>query len=474
MSDTPAPRRAKNGSNAMERYSADQVRRARALLGRLTGARQAARFYPPGHPAFDLDIAKLETIARSYLDEDVPIQLGFVDGEILLGEQLLAEESVTHARLTEELAALGVGSLTIEPGATADEIGAAMRVLGMDADALAREGGLAEVVAGLELPHVTIGAMRIVERERADRFRLPASARAAFRESVALVHDLDRVVDGDAEVDSDAIDAAVRSLVDNVLNNRDAMVQLAGVRNHDEYTYQHSANVAALSLALGSMISTDEDFLASLGVGALLHDVGKLSVDREIINKSGALTPDEWAQMRRHPVEGAEVVSSLPGIDQGAVVVIAEHHMRYDGAGYPQRRTPHPQHLQSRIVAVADAYDAMTSRRSYSAARLPDEAMALLVDSAGTATDPALVRLFVRLMGVYPPRSIVQLADGEIGIVIAANATEPARPVVRVVSSASGEVVEPVDIDLSEDRERSIRACLDPRSVNIDVDTYLT
>lgn len=456
------------------RYSTEQLRRARELMGRLAGGRRAARFYPPGHPDFDLAIEKLEEIVRTYHDEGAPIQLGFVDGEILLGEQLLTEESITHAAFTTEIAELGVGSITISPGVSAGELARAMKLIGMDPPVLAAAGGLTEAVRLNAFVHMGIGSMRIVERDRSDKFTMPASARAAYRSSVSLVHEFDDVASGDAEIDPQKVDAAVRALIENVLSSRDAMVQLAGVRNHDEYTYQHSANVAALSLAIGSMISTDPGFLGNLGVGALLHDVGKLAVERAIINKVGPLDPAEWAQMRRHPVDGAEIVSALPGVDKAAVVAVVEHHMRYDGAGYPPRSPARKQHLVSRIVAVADTYDAMTSRRSYSAARLPDEAMGLLVQNAGSALDPVIVRLFVRLMGIYPPRSIVRLSGGEIAIVMTANPQEPARPLVRVVAAPSGVVIDAADIDLATTPELSVTACLDPRTVNIDVDAYVT
>jgi len=460
-------------SVAPQRYTPEQIRRARELIGRLMGIRRAAKFYPAGHPALDTAVAEFEAVVSLYLNERAEVELGFVQGEILLGEQLLTEESVSYAQLTSELTELGVGSITISPGVTAGELARAMKILGLDAPALAAAGGLAAVVAQNEFTHLSIGSMRTVERERNDHFTMPASARAAYRSAIALIRDLEEVVSGDAEADPFKIDAAVRALIENVMSNRHAMLQLAGVRDHDEYTYQHSANVAALSLSLGSMISTERVFMGNLGVGALLHDVGKLSVEKAIINKAGSLTPEEWEKMRRHPVDGAEIVSAIPGVDKAAVVAVVEHHMRFDNAGYPSRTPARRQHLVSRIVAVADSYDAMTSRRSYSAARLPDEAMSLMVQNAGTSLDPVLVRLFVRLMGVYPPRSLVRLAGGEIAIVIQANAESPSRPVVRIVAAPSGDLITATDVDLSTTLELSVQACLDPRTVDIDVDAYV-
>ena len=176
--------------------------------------------------------------------------------------------------------------------------------------------------------------------------------------------------------------------------------------------------------------------------------------------------------MRQHPLLGAEMVAQMPSLDRAVIVPILEHHMRWDGSGYPSRTPRRKQHLASRIVAVADSYDAMTSRRSYSAARVQNQAVELLVESAGTSLDPSLVQLFVRMMGAYPPRSVVTLSDGSIGVVVAPS-DDAYRPLVRVLTNGSGHFVTPVDVLLSERHDLTIRGLIDPRQLNIDIDDYL-
>jgi len=287
------------------------------------------------------------------------------------------------------------------------------------------------------------------------------------------MREMDRLFRSGHPVSATRVKGVVRSLVDNVLSNRYAMLQLTGLKNYDEYTFYHSANVAILSLALGSCITNDYRFLSSLGAGALLHDIGKMAVALDVLNKPGPLTPDEWANVRQHPVSGAEMTALLPGIDKAAIVVILEHHMRWDATGYPARTPRRKQHLASRIVAVADSYDAMTSRRSYSAARVQDEAMLLLAKSAGSALDPVLVRLFVTLMGLYPPRSVVRLSDGSVAIVLLPADADPMRPKVRIITAPDGEFVTPSDVELVERADLSVSGCLDPRLLNIEVDDYV-
>jgi HD-GYP domain-containing protein (c-di-GMP phosphodiesterase class II) len=360
---------------------------------------------------------------------------------------------------------------------TSQELGRAVAILASDAKEVQAADGVEHMVTEARIPHIQVGAVRMMYGEggalEGEEGEPQSDSRTAFTNAVSLMREMDALLHSNHQVSSAKVKGVVRSLVDNVLTNRYAMLQLTGLKNYDEYTFYHSANVAILSLALGSCITHDYRFLSSLGVGALLHDIGKLTVDLSILNKPGPLTPEEWASVRQHPVTGSEMTALLPGVDKAAIVTILEHHMRWDATGYPTRTPRRKQHLASRIVAVADSYDAMTSRRSYSAARVQDEAMLLLAKSAGTSLDPALVRLFVGLMGLYPPRSAVRLSDGSVGIVLAPGEDDPLRPVVRRIADPDGGFVTPEDIDLLHTPELSVKACLDPRLLNIEVDDYV-
>ncbi len=470
---SPVQPTAAGAADGFARYSNTQLRRARELLSRLYAARRAARFYPMDHPAALDSVGALADTAAAYHAEGVDVHLSFYEGEILLGEQLLTEESVLFDQLVRDMTALGVGSLVIRRGVTSEEYARILTILASDIATIDHAGGIEAIMRTLALDHIDLGAVLMVERVQRQQGDLEEEGKATYGSAVSLLREIDRLMKVNRSVSAGKVKGVVRSMVDNVLTNRYAMLHLTGLKNYDEYTFYHSANVAILSLALGSAVSTDYRFLSSLGVGALLHDIGKLSVDLDILNKPGALTPEEWANVRLHPVIGAQTVAQLPGVDKASVVTILEHHMRFDSTGYPTRIPPRRQHLASRIVAIADSYDAMTSKRSYSAARVQDEAMEMLVKSAGSSLDPGLVRLFVRLMGVYPPRSVVRLSGGEVGIVISPSPSDPLRPVVRVIATPHGDFIEPADIDLTTQEQLSVRSCIDPRLLNIDVDDYL-
>lgn len=454
-------------------YSSKQMRRAREVLSRIYAMRRVVRMFPLDNPVVSESVVSLMDSVTSFHNEGVDVHFAFFEGEILLGEQILTEESVMFDQLVRDLASVGIGSLSIKRGVTPEELGRAVALMAMETDEVESAGGMARLIADAHLDHIDLGEVRIIEKAEEVTGDPAEEARTAYNGAVSLLREMDRLLRTNRSMSAGKVKGAVRSLVDNVLSNRDAMLQLTGLKDYDEYTFYHSANVAILSLALGSMVTTNYRFLSSLGVGALLHDLGKLAVDLEILNKPGALSPEEWAHMRLHPVHGAQMSSTLPGVDKAALVTILEHHMRFDGSGYPKRNQWRKQHLASRIVAVADSYDAMTSRRSYSAARVQDEAMLMLARSAGSSLDPGLIRLFITLMGVYPPRSAIRLSTGEYAIVLAANRSDPVRPKIRIIADPDGHLIEPMDVDLEAVEEIAVRGCIDPRMMNIQVEDFV-
>ncbi|MEI7813363.1 MAG: HD-GYP domain-containing protein [Coriobacteriia bacterium] len=455
------------------RYSAAQVRGARKVLTRLSALRRAARYYSMDHPAVAEAVTQFGDTIHIYHDEEVDLQLAFFETEILLGSQILAEESMFFDQLNRDMGALGIGSIVIRVGISPAELMRAARILAADVETAQAAGGVSKMAAEANLPHVQFARVQVLAVTTEDESDQPmATPREAMGNALSLLRETDLLLQSNQLVSAARVNSVVRSLVDNALANRYAMLQLTALRDYDEYTFFHSANVAAIALALGAGVSEDRRFLSSLGVGALLHDIGKLSISPAVLKKPGPLTPTEWEEIRQHPVAGAEIISQLPGLDKSAIVTILEHHMRYDGTGYPLRVPPKAQHLCSRIVAIADAYDAMTSQRSYSAARVEDDAMLNIVQGSGTAFDPELVRMFVVLMGAYPPRSVVRLSTGQIAIVLAAGATDLARPTVRIVATSNGEIVTPQDLVLEDAPDVSVIACLDSQLLNIDVDDY--
>lgn len=225
----------------------------------------------------------------------------------------------------------------------------------------------------------------------------------------------------------------VDQCVDSLLRNDDALLWLTKLKHKDEYTAEHSINVSILSAALGKQLGMLEGEIRTLGLCGLLHDVGKVKIPDLILMKPGALEPEEYAEMRNHCNHGRDILMSMPRVVHAAVDVAYNHHERLDGKGYPRGlmadQIPH----LAKIVAIVDTYDAITSARVYDRARSSMEALEIIYRMRGTQFDTDLANVFIRMIGIYPPGSIVEMTNGEVGIVVAANPRNKRRPKVILV-----------------------------------------
>jgi HD-GYP domain-containing protein (c-di-GMP phosphodiesterase class II) len=251
----------------------------------------------------------------------------------------------------------------------------------------------------------------------------------------------------------------------------DAFLALADLASADQYTLQHSVDVTVLGLLVARRLFNEsgrridylgeraftkvEQALTRLGLGLLLHDIGKLAIPREILHKAGPLTTPEWELIRQHPQFGLEMLSSdLIGPTSKAVV--RSHHERWDGSGYPDGRRSTKTHQFARIAAVADVFDAVTSERPYSKRATQAVGVATIVAGTGTSFDPEVVEVFRRVIVPYPPGSQIVLDDGRSGVVVSVPPGQIDRPLVRIGFAADGRAIEPFEIDLAKDRNASL------------------
>lgn len=284
---------------------------------------------------------------------------------------------------------------------------------------------------------------------------LPAEGTVRVNDRALAVSDLDmRPMSGLRKSYGDSLDALrgvrdtrtlqlgeVLSVVDGFIagsgGDPGSSLIMATVHNHDEITYYHSVNVCLLSMALGRFIGLSTDQTRLLGLSALLHDVGRVVVDEAALQRDGRLSNEDWAQVRLHPQEGALAIMAASGPGQELAAAVAlEHHVRMDGGGYPSLEGRRPA-LFSRLVAIIDAYDAITSHRPYRPARTPNEALRVLLEGAGTIHDPDLLRLFIEMMGHYPPGSLLRLPGGEVAMVVPGEDEAVAAVVVREADGGS-------------------------------------
>ncbi|MBI5345071.1 MAG: HD-GYP domain-containing protein, partial [Deltaproteobacteria bacterium] len=253
------------------------------------------------------------------------------------------------------------------------------------------------------------------------------------------------------------VNATVEKMIDSIFHNRDAITSLTRLKSADDYTFAHCVNVCILSVAVGRHIGFDRRSLQDLGVGAILHDIGKTLVPEEILKKPGALTKDEFDVMKRHVELGGNLLADTREIKTESMHVVMQHHERYGGLGYPGGIPGKEIHLYARVAAVADVYDAMTSRRVYQTSLMPDEALKKMYLMRETHFEPGLVERLIKCLGIYPIGTLVLLNTGEAAVVKYLNHSNPLRPRVLMLSGADKKPLSrPFEVDLKRDGLRLV------------------
>lgn len=241
----------------------------------------------------------------------------------------------------------------------------------------------------------------------------------------------------------------LNNIIDNLVEQDVLMHDVEMIRNHDEYTFVHSVNVSAMAVIIGLAFDYDVNELKKLGLAALLHDIGKIKVDSALINKPGKLTAEEKLIMNKHSQYTYELLRERSEIDEAVALAAYQHHEKFDGTGYPQGLKGEEIVPFARIIAVADVYDALVTDRSYRKSMMSYVAAEIIQASCYTHFDPVVVKAFMQNIIIYPVGSMVELSTGEKGIVCRINPSMPARPVVIVAFSPSGNrYLPPKTIDL--------------------------
>jgi len=337
------------------------------------------------------------------------------------------------------------------------------------------DGGVTFI--SVEPPLETDEDMEDVERQK-------EAAKRTYARSVAVTKEVINSIRMGRTANVKKVKRAVQAIVDQVLNNEASLVGLTTLRDYDEYTFTHSVNVCIFSVALGRKLSFTKLQLYDLGIAALFHDVGKSRVPLEVLNKQGGLSDEEWRIMTAHPWLGVLTLFGLRGygeIPYRGMIVAYEHHMKADLTGYPKSLRPRELSIFSKIVAVADGFDAATSRRSYQTVPIqPDQVLKEMWENPRRGYDAVVVKAFINLIGIYPVGTCVILDTYEVGVVHAANpdVSQVHRPVVRIAATPEGTVQHPgVLVDLAHrDAEghhpRTIIKVTDPQKYGINVSDY--
>lgn len=242
----------------------------------------------------------------------------------------------------------------------------------------------------------------------------------------------------------------VDSIMDDLGSREDAMIMLMNINSMDQYLYRHSLNVCIYTILLGQIHGYSKDELTMLGMGAMLHDIGKTKIPPEVLNKPGELTDDEYKQMKTHTEIGYKILKEEPGIPLVSAHCAYQHHERVDGSGYPRGIKRDEIHEFARWIAIADAFDAMTTHRVYRSAMLPHQALEVLYTGCDTWYEKSKLEVFRDRVAIYPLGMMVKLSTGERGVVSKIHGLIPHRPVIRILTDEFGaDIKSPYEVDLS-------------------------
>ncbi|MDR5659379.1 HD-GYP domain-containing protein [Serpentinicella sp. ANB-PHB4] len=261
-------------------------------------------------------------------------------------------------------------------------------------------------------------------------------------QAVTLLRQSMENIETTKNINVDKLKDIVNNLIDGLVDDKSVLVNLTNIRSVDDHTFSHSVNVCILSLLMGVALKYDLKSLETLGIGALLHDIGKADIDDEILNKPGAFTVEEYDLMKKHAMLGYEMVKDIEGISEESRMIIRDHHERFDGKGYPKGLIGTKIHEFARIVAICDVYDALTSNRVYRQGMPLHIGLEYLRSMGNHQFDYRLVKVFMEHVSIYPQGTIVELESGERGIVIECNKNWPTRPVVEVLYDDKGNKID--------------------------------
>jgi HD-GYP domain-containing protein (c-di-GMP phosphodiesterase class II) len=444
MTDGPVTRRGRGQDD--DAHDRDLGMR---VVARLQGLIRAARMYDASNQTYQRQVDEMLAVLAGAL-EDETVLVGLGDSFYLNGVRLRPSSSTIalFRALHEELHIRGLAAVRFQRGVTRDEM---TGFLGLFNAARTAEQGqaLPDAVTAAGIHRIQPlrttdlraedtgegggGGAEETEDTRGERAR----AREIVQRTTAGTRD---ILLKTARTGRPALRQArrlIQPVVDCITRDEVSIVGLTALKDHDEYTFAHSVNVSILSIAMGQALGLPRGVLANLGVAALLHDLGKINVPAEVLRKPGRLDEEEWEHIRRHPLEGVKITSRMPGLNLlmlDTMRVSFEHHRTLDGGGYPRVAAPRPLSPLSRVVAVADVFDALTAHRAYRKRAFTGfEALRMLTGPDRDRYDEAALWALMRSVGLYPAGTLLRTASGHVVVSLSPNTRDLARPHCRVL-----------------------------------------
>lgn len=333
--------------------------------------------------------------------------------------------------------------------------------------------------------HETIEELPAVENEPVELFEEPPElipiedeiprAREVYFTALETAREFTIAARAGRQVNVAKVRENIEELIDSAFRNRDAALALLKLKFYDEYIFTHSLNVAVLAIGMGFHMNLTRADILNLGMGAMLHDLGKTGVPLAILNKKGRLTDEEYNTIKGHPLIGARLLEKHQEVPPQTIDLTRHHHERIDGSGYPDGLSGDELNSMLTITSLSDVYDALSSDRIYHKGLLPHEALKTIFALRDKQFNRLWIERFVQCLGIYPAGTLIQLNSGEIGVVSSINRSMLLRPVIRPIFDRFGRRATDKDfLDLQDSKylDRSIIGVLDPKELKLDLSSY--
>jgi len=459
------------------------LERGRELISLWMGVLRGVRLYDSGNDAIRGAAAKILEHVGALLEGAAELEMRVRHDSIFIAGERIREgamASTSYHAFIDVLRRSGVTALRISDEATPAEIEDLARLLYETSQGERPRKKLRDELTVRGVVNVGVD-FEDGDEELPEDLSQEQVARRVYLRSIAVVKNVFQSMRGDGRINSRMVKRVVQQMIEAVDDGH--LLQLTSLKNYDEYTFNHSVNVSVMGIAFGRHVGLDRRQLYVLGQAGMLHDLGKLCVPRSVLNKPGRLTPEERAVIETHPVEGFVSIASRVGVlDETIPVALAafQHHANQDGTGYPPAALESTTGILSRMVAIVDRYDAMTSARVYRREPIsPWKTLAIMYHRQSGQHDAALLSSFMNMLGSFPLGTTVRLSDGTIGIVLGGHPDPELRhlPHVRLILDSDGRPANNQVLDLAafakDPEPLTIVETVDPRAFGIEMMDYL-
>jgi HD-GYP domain-containing protein (c-di-GMP phosphodiesterase class II) len=433
------------------------LNKIKVTLIHLLSAIQTGKIYSPEHPKYHEFIEQAHNSLQEVLKEKKELVIGIVEDELAWEDEIFFDLSQKLKSLVLYLQERGIERIYFNQSLNKNELEKFITFLITPKADLPEDPH--EYLSAQGVKNIRAGKIRTLASDQKKKSRFSVERIKQYENSLKTVsQSFDKLLN---EEDIDYLDLRfnILNVMENFMGRHQELLNLISIKKKDLVTFVHLLNVSILSMYISSKLGFSKDDVLDLGIAALFHDIGKISISLRILKKKSKLVEDEFLKIQDHSILGTKILTRyIDMLGILPIVVSFEHHMRYDLKGYPKVHFPHTPHLASYIVSLCDVYDALAQRRTYKKDYPPNEIYNIMMKEKGKLFDPKLLVKFFKITGVWPIGTIVSLSNRSVAFVREANERDIFRPVVEVISPKNRKGT----IDLLKNKDISIKKSLNP------------